>query len=244
MIAGIVMEIVGYAARMRMHFDNNSHDMTIMNFVCLTLGPAFIAAAIYLSFTRLIKAKGPEHARLNPMTYTILFVCLDFVCLVLQGTGGGLVVNATSLKMANDGNKVMLGGLAFQVLSLLIFMGLMIDYQCRHLKYKKQHSSAIISGTTPTDLERRFGWMKAFQTGLIIAGAAVLFRSVYRLVELHDGFFSSAALNETAFVVMEGPLIIIACTALSIYHPGVLFKHKASERLRSSDQCVKHVAEV
>jgi hypothetical protein len=42
-------------------------------------------------------------------------------------------------------------------------------------------------------------------------------------VELHDGFGSGVANNETAFMVLEGPLIIVAVATMAVFHPGPAF---------------------
>ena len=53
-----------------------------------------------------------------------------------------------------------------------------------------------------------------------------MLRSFYRLVELEGGFESVAANNEPAFMVLEGPMIIIAATSLAVFHPGYGFDGK------------------
>jgi hypothetical protein len=50
-----------------------------------------------------------------------------------------------------------------------------------------------------------------------------MLRSFYRLVELEGGFESAAANNEPAFMVLEGPMIIISATSLAVFHPGYGF---------------------
>jgi hypothetical protein len=58
---------------------------------------------------------------------------------------------------------------------------------------------------------------------LWIAAICIFIRSIYRLVELHAGFTSVVANNEPAFMVLEGPMIIVASTALALFHPGPAF---------------------
>lgn len=104
----------------RLSNNNNSY------LVCLTIGPAFLCASIYLCLSRLVVVYGTNLARFSPATYTLLFVCCDFISLVLQGTGGGLA--ATSSTNSNTGVNVMIAGLAFQVVSLAIFMAIGVDF--------------------------------------------------------------------------------------------------------------------
>jgi hypothetical protein len=117
------------------------------NFICLTLGPVFIAAAAYLSFTRYIQKLGPQHARLRPMTYTITFVCIDCICLVVQATGGGIAVTAQTQHVVDIGTIIMLSGLSFQCLSLMVFIGVMIDFRLRCKRARHQLGDSF-SGET------------------------------------------------------------------------------------------------
>jgi len=57
-----------------------------------------------------------------------------------------------------------------------------------------------------------------------VASVAIFIRCIYRVVELSDGFSGDLANDETTFLVLEGPMIMVAMLALTLYHPGVVFK--------------------
>jgi len=44
------------------------------------------------------------------------------------------------------------------------------------------------------------------------------------VIELHDGFAGGTANNEPAFMVLEGPMIMIAVGVLTVFHPGYAFQ--------------------
>lgn len=96
----------------------------------ITIGPAFFSAALYLSLARIIPVYGASNSRLQPRTYTIVFVLCDFVALVLQATGGGLVAGSGPLDQAtfDTGLSVLRAGLAFHVAGMLAFVLLACDY--------------------------------------------------------------------------------------------------------------------
>jgi hypothetical protein len=48
-------------------------------------------------------------------------------------------------------------------------------------------------------------------------------RCIYRVVELAGGFRSEAANDQPAFMVLDGPMIVIAVGALTLCHPGPIF---------------------
>jgi RTA1 like protein len=58
---------------------------------------------------------------------------------------------------------------------------------------------------------------------LALATFTIFIRSVYRVAELEGGFDSVIANNKTAFIILEGPMIVIATVALTLFHPGYCF---------------------
>lgn len=96
--------------------------------VPLTIGPAFLSAAIYLSLARLVVIHGPHLSRFAPQTYTRLFITSDIISLILQAAGGALAASGDDLDMKQTGVNVMIAGLVFQVASLAVFMGLCGDF--------------------------------------------------------------------------------------------------------------------
>ena len=61
-------------------------------------------------------------------------------------------------------------------------------------------------------------------TVLWIATILIFIRSIYRVVELQNGFNGTIANNEVAFMILEGPMIILASLLLTVFHPGYVFK--------------------
>lgn len=97
--------------------------------ICLTIAPAFLSAGIYLCLSRIIVVYGEQLARFKPRTYTIIFVCSDIFALVLQAIGGALADTADSgSSLQQTGINIMIAGLAFQVVSLTIFIALCLDF--------------------------------------------------------------------------------------------------------------------
>jgi hypothetical protein len=94
----------------------------------LTIGPVFFAASIYLTLSRIIVHYGPEHSRFPPKTITLFFVSCDFIALVLQAVGGAIADTANTRAVVNAGTHTMVAGLSFQVLSLLIFVGVSSEF--------------------------------------------------------------------------------------------------------------------
>lgn len=51
---------------------------------------------------------------------------------------------------------------------------------------------------------------------------AIYIRSCFRVAELQGGFQSKLANDEVTFMVLEGAMIVMASTALTVIHPGII----------------------
>jgi hypothetical protein len=99
MLLGLACESLGYVARILMHYDPFNRAYFLWYLVCLTLGPAFLAGAIYLCLGRIVVLYGADISRIRPQTYTYIFMGCDFFSLVVQALGGGI---AASFPLTNE----------------------------------------------------------------------------------------------------------------------------------------------
>jgi hypothetical protein len=213
MVFGLLLEIVGYVGRIMLNdniFDKNSF---IIYLIGLTIGPAFLTASIYLCLGRIITLFAVELSLLSPRAITLIFVCCDFISLLLQAVGGAIASTSDTEADNQTGVNVMIAGLASQVISLVIFMVI-----CAHFGWKVLKN--------PTKLDAQFSTLRNSRRfrGMLVAIAVavltILVRSVYRLAELQQGFDGKLANNELEFMILEGPMIFIAVGLLTVYHPG------------------------
>ncbi|KAF4554496.1 Sphingoid long-chain base transporter RSB1-like protein [Elsinoe fawcettii] len=215
MVAGLFLEIIGYGARIGLHGNVFSFDFFVMYLVCLTIAPAFISASIYLCLSRIIVVCGEDIAPFKPRTYTLTFVCCDFVSLVLQAAGGAL---AASSDDSGNGVDIMVAGLAFQVVSLALYMGVAADF---FLRVRKAHESQFNPRFHDVRRNKLFKYMTI---ALGVATVLIFVRCVYRVAELSKGFNSHLANDEVAFNILEGPMIWLAVLVLTAFHPGLCFR--------------------
>ncbi|KAE9965822.1 hypothetical protein EG328_009378 [Venturia inaequalis] len=217
MVAGIILEIVGYVGRIQMHSNPFIDKGFLSSLVTLTIAPAFLSASIYLCLARIVVTYGETISRIKPRTYTILFMSCDFVSLLLQAAGGAIAASSDTVKSTDLGVNIMIAGLSFQVVSLVLFIGLCCDFAWSVRKAPKrslnQSSGAL----------RESKKFKAFLICLGIATIAVFIRSVFRVAELSDGFHGKLANQEVTFMILEGAMIIIAVSAVTIMHPYFAF---------------------
>lgn len=191
---------------------------------------------------------GEQNSRLKPRTYTLLFISCDFLSLLLQAAGGAIASIADTRSLEQTGINIMIAGLAFQVVSLVLFVALCSEFAWR---ISKLNSSTPTSSVTETKLFKRFlvgqstftpGIGIAANTGvaLSLATICILIRCIFRVAELSDGFNGKLANQEVTFMVLEGAMVVIACLALTAYHPGKCFQGEwAAANFRMRGQTVQ-----
>ncbi|KAI9731475.1 MAG: hypothetical protein M1835_003523, partial [Candelina submexicana] len=199
MFFGLVLEVIGYIARIQMHFNPFTKDPFLMYLVCLTIGPAFISASIYLCLARIIVVYGESLSFLKPRTYTITFMSCDLFSLVLQAIGGGMASNAKVHSDEQTGINIMIAGLSTQVFSLLLFMALCAEFAWRAHKRRMDLDIAYAE-------LRRTLLFKSFLVALSLATLTIFVRSVFRVAELSQGFDGSLANDQVTFMILEGAM--------------------------------------
>lgn len=157
-----------------------------MQIVCLTIAPAFITAGLYLTLSRIVVTFGPENSRIKPLSYPRIFIPCDVASLFLQAAGGGIASVASNENRSPDiGDHIMVAGLAFQVLTLAVFICLCIDFTFRTLKRMKTMGDTALD---PTHARLRASVMfRSFVVALAFATLCIFIRSVYRVAELNEG---------------------------------------------------------
>ncbi|XRM40785.1 phospholipid-translocating ATPase rsb1 [Aspergillus tubingensis] len=65
--------------------------------------------------------------------------------------------------------------------------------------------------------------MIAGLASLSLATITIFIRSVFRVAELKGGFHSKLANDEVDFMVLEGAMIVLATSAMTVMHPGFCF---------------------
>ena len=141
----------------------------------------------------------------------------DFISLVLQGAGGGLSATADDGSGSDTGRYIMIAGVVFQVVCLATFMALWAEFSLRLRKTPEIQREIRFAELRST---RKFHY---FTFAVWFAVILIFIRSVYRVAELQQGFDGPIAQNEPLFMVLEGPMIFLAVTALTILHPGFAF---------------------
>jgi hypothetical protein len=130
-------------------------------------------------------------SRFNPRFITFSFIPCDVISLVLQGVGGALSAGARTVDDTKVGVDVSKAGLIFQVITLVLFIGLSSDYLLAVRRVHRSNGSKID---------------KALKVMIIWLGTAtflILARCIFRIYELKDGYFGAAFRDEGTFIAFE-----------------------------------------
>ena len=190
-----------------------------MQIVCLTVAPAFIVAGFYLTLSRIVITFGPENSRIKPLSYPRIFIPCYVISLLLQAAGGGIAFATSNAdKSADVGDHIMVTGLAFQVLTLAVFICLCIDFTVRTLRRTREMGNAALDPAHAT--LRASTMFQCFVAALAFATLCIFIRSVYRVAELNEGWGGALIHNQYTIIGLEGAMVLVAVLALNAFHPG------------------------
>jgi hypothetical protein len=207
----------------------------LLQIICLTIAPAFYAAGIYFCLSRIVLTFGAANSRIRPGTYPKLFITCDFFSLVLQATGGGMasVATHTGHSPAN-GNHIMIAGLAFQVVTLLFFITLSLDFAFTTWRRIKAVGKTEALDQKHEKLRTSFKF-KAFLIALTFATLCIFTRSVYRVAELSEGWEGHLIKTQKYFIGLEGAIVATGVLALNAFHPAFCFSESYDTTPESTD---------
>ncbi|KAF7371394.1 hypothetical protein MSAN_00776000 [Mycena sanguinolenta] len=126
-------EIIGWSGRLWSSITPIDETPFTIQISSTIIAPTPLLAATFVIMARVIDQLGTSYSRLTPMGYTLVFLPCDIISLVVQGIGGGTASSTSHLSGANRGGRVMLGGIAFQFLTIIVFSALMCDFTLRYL---------------------------------------------------------------------------------------------------------------
>lgn len=221
------LECAAYIARLILHGDVSRTSLWGMEMSLTTFAPVFMAAALYYQLAVLVTIYGQHYSPVRPMVYNAIFTTSDVVALFIQSGGGGITANPDT---RNIGEKITLGGIIFQVITLVIFMVI------ASIVWYRIHtdSSANYNMKYLENRERKLFkfWIPATALSLLF----LLIRSVYRIVELSGGWSGPVLKHENYFLYFDGLMIILGMLALSIIHPGLAYGQVRVPRLKEKQE--------
>lgn len=118
----------------------------------------------------------------------------DLIALVVQGAGGGIAASSTTRASQNLGGNIMLGGIVFQFVAICAYTACGVDFVRNYTARKSVRP--MISSAERGLLDTR---LKLMLAALAFSTLVLLIRSIYRTVELADGWTGKVITTEVYF---------------------------------------------
>jgi hypothetical protein len=221
------LEVLGWSGRLWSSY-NAFLNTPFMIAICTTIiGPTPLLAANFVMVERIIVRLGPHFSRLSPKRYLIIFCSCDVVSLVVQGTGGGLASTANTPHGARTGANIMLGGIVFQLATLIVFVIFATEFFVRYLHDTPVDKSAKITKREP--LTRK---LRLMLIALAFNSTCLFIRAIYRTIELSGGWNGRVISTQVYFTVLDGAMVLLAIFTINFAHPGVLLRVPKLDKLQ------------
>ncbi|KAJ4478175.1 RTA1-like protein [Lentinula aciculospora] len=204
----------GIGTRFGLHSHPESKGIYIVEYLFVVLSPCAFIAAEYVLLGRLARhLRCDKYLLVTSRRITITFISSDITTFLIQAIGGAMSISANDEPLALAGSRVFLTGLALQLLSFLIFTCIFLIFLYRVQKYQ----NAIFTK------DKALVWYKdwrALAGTMIVSCIGILIRSVYRTIELSEGFQGRLATSEPFFYGLDTLPLFLAIMVYLPFWPG------------------------
>lgn len=201
---GLVFEVVGYVARSLSAKKDPYHLIYfILNYFFIVTAPVFLAAGVYTILSALIPRLGRKYSFLPPKVILWFFITSDVVATAAQVSGAALIGKKSSDREdPTSANNILLGGLAYQVFSMGVYVILTATFLFRARAAIRQARLTVFA--------------------VVFAAATVLIylRTCFRLAETAEGLNGKLQTNEIFFACLEFAPVALAVLLFAGWHPG------------------------
>ncbi|KAI6084893.1 RTA1-domain-containing protein [Hypoxylon rubiginosum] len=200
---GALTDLIGWVGRTWSAECPYNENAFLIQIVTLIIGPVFFTAALYVLLGTLIAILGRKYSLISARMYTIIFLTCDVISLVIQAAGGAMASSAASSQTDTQlGTNIMVAGVIFQLVAMTAFALLSIDFVRRSAKFgmPAEYNKILIA--------------------LFISLAAIYARSVFRAVELIEGWTGYLMEHEAYFIALDGSLMVVAVLIFLVFDPS------------------------
>ncbi|KZP32996.1 RTA1-domain-containing protein [Athelia psychrophila] len=214
MVIGEYTFALGLAMRFGLHTNPEGKGLYIVEYLFVVLSPCAFIASNYVLLGRLARyLHTPHHLLVPARRITLLFLSSDITTFLIQAAGGSLTISANNPKQNLAGSHIFLAGLVLQLVSFASFTAVYL----RWLHRVRRHSPQAWARDAGLSWWR--DW-RALAGALVLSCAGILIRSVYRTVELSQGFEGRLATVEAFFYALDTLPLFLAVSVYVPFWPG------------------------
>ncbi|KAL4810512.1 RTA1 like protein-domain-containing protein [Aspergillus unguis] len=238
-VVGSLTEVIGWAGRTWSAECPYNTNAFLMQITTLIIGkplpnspqrliysdptaPTFYTAGVYVLLGRLIEILGRNSSVLSPKVYLWVFVTCDVVSLVVQAVGGGMASTQAAKEGGNTtpGTNIMIAGIVFQMASITVFVLCAADFVRRTIRHRLMQSMK--------------GVVLPLLAAMIFSITTIYIRSIYRTIELSEGWSGYLITTERYFIALDGAMMVLAVAVFNVIHPG-WFLPKAEKAVKMNN---------
>ncbi|KIJ44743.1 hypothetical protein M422DRAFT_251726 [Sphaerobolus stellatus SS14] len=234
-----VCEILGWAGRLWSSHNPSAVNPFLLQITTTIIAPTFLTAGLYTILGAVIRVLGPQYSRLSAKSYLIAFIIADVIALVVQAIGGAKASLAFQAgRNPNPGGHIMLVGIFLQLVGICVYIVLATEFLGR-VFLKRPIRPAVSNGanieatsmegekSSTTSSDDRQDTIppnvSMLVTGMSFATLFVLIRTIYRTVELIDGWTGRIITTQRFFNILDAAPITLALFILNVVHPRLIF---------------------
>lgn len=160
---------------------------------------------------KLILSLGPRSSVITAKWYTIVFCTCDLASLIVQAIGGAKASEAETDADMLAGTHIMVAGIAFQLGTMTLFGGLMVDF---FLRVRGEFREAVTRG------------MRMVFGAVLVSFAMIYVRSVYRTIELAQGWHGYLITHQGYFIGLDATIMVVAVAVFGLVDPALIFRNE------------------
>ncbi|KAK9462296.1 RTA1 like protein-domain-containing protein [Lipomyces oligophaga] len=206
LLIGGIFEFAGYIIRAYCHSHPQSITFYSIQSVLILVAPVLMAATAYMFLGRIIsRINGERYSLISRKWLTKIFVTSDIVCFLIQGAGASLLARSDSESQTNTYQKIILAGLALQIIFFGFFITIAVVFHHR----MKRWVSSIESG---------IHWQELL-ISLYAVSFLIILRNIVRAVEFGEGKAGYLLTHEWATFVFDAAcMLLVMIISMSWYH--------------------------
>ncbi|KAK6811982.1 hypothetical protein RU639_012296 [Aspergillus parasiticus] len=217
---GAATEVAAYAIRAASVHQQDNIGLYATSSSLIVIAPVLVCASLYILIGRLIRSsagggratpssdtetKEPVRlfGRFSPSWIPRVFVTSDVVSFLTQAAGSGIASSNNWVGKEKDvGVGVLIAGLVLQLVTFGFFLVVVVWFD------RSFASGEVEEG------------VRSVLRGIYVAGAFIMVRLIYRVVEFCMGMDTYTWTHEWPLYVLEAVPMLIAMMVLGWYHPA------------------------
>lgn len=205
-ITGIILEFLGYVARI-ISINDNGLAIFIISQMSILLAPNFIAGGIYMTFGRIVEYfQAHDQTLLKSKHLTTFLVMVDVFATMTISVAASLMAD---LETEDLGFKICLLGLSIQLMLFALFVYMAL----RFLSLLNSNPNKYV---TLVETYYEISWKKTLWV-LIGAMSWIILRCILRLAEFAQRYDGVLARRELSYYLIDALPIFIAAVIISVY---------------------------